>query len=70
MSKKNKIELICYCGDGIEYKAFNDGYILTSPLKFIPYDYKFNEEKMKQLIEVLLIGSARLKITIEKVSDK
>ena len=70
MSKKNKIELICYCGDDIEYKAFNDVYILTSPLKFIPYDYKFNEEKMKQLIEVLLRGSSKLKITIEKVDDK
>ena len=70
MSKKNKIELICYCGDDIEYKAFNDVYILTSRLKFIPCDYKFNEEKMKRLIEVLLRGSARLKITIEKVSDK
>ena len=70
MSKKNKIELVCYCGDDIEYKVFNDVYILTSSLKFIPYDYKFNEEKMKQLIEVLLRGSPKLKITIEKVDDK
>lgn len=69
MSKKNKIELICYCGDCIEYKKYYDYYILTSPLKFIPYDYKFNEEKMKQLIEVLLRGSSKLKITIEKVDE-
>ena len=69
MLKKNKVKLECYCADCIEYKIFNDVYILTSPLKFIPYDYKFNEEKMKQLIEVLLRGNQRLKITIEKVDE-
>lgn len=69
MQKKNKIELTCYCGDSIEYRKNNDDYILTSPLKFIPYDYKFDGEKMKQLLEVLLMGSQELKITIEKVDE-
>ena len=69
MSKKNKIKLECYCADCIEYKKFNNVCILTSSLKFFPYDYKFSEEKMKQLIEVLLRGEQRLKITIEKVDE-
>lgn len=69
MRKKNKIELTCYCGDSVEYRKINDDYILTSPLKFVPYDYKFNAEKMKQLLEVLLWGSQELKITIEKVDE-
>ena len=67
--KKNEIKLICYCSDSVNYKKFNDDYILTSPLNFIPYDNKFNKEKMKQLLDVLLIGSAKLKITIEKVNN-
>lgn len=66
---KNKIELVCYCGDSIEYKKNNDNFILTSPLKFIPYNLKFDEEQMKQLINMLLKGDSRLKITIEKVED-
>lgn len=65
--KKDKIQLICYCADDFKYQKYNDKLALVSSLKFIPYDLIFTDEEMKNIINMLLIGSPRLKITIEKV---
>ena len=67
--KKDKIQLICYCADDIQCQKHNDKLALVSSLKFIPYDLIFTDEEMQNIINMLLIGRPRLKITIEKVDD-
>lgn len=65
--KKDKIQLICYCAGDIQCQKHNNKIALASSLKFIPYDLIFTDEEMKNIINMLLFGSQRLKITIEKV---
>lgn len=67
--KEDKIQLICYCADDIQYQKRNDKLALVSSLKIIPYDSIFTDEEMKNIINMLLIGSPTLKITIEKVEE-
>lgn len=63
-----KIELVCYTADSISYKFDRQlqKYCLEKPLKFVPYELMFDEEKMKLLLEILLNPSNRFKITIEE----
>lgn len=69
--KKNKIQLECYFSGDMSYEKHNSNtYILTTPLKFIPYDLKFDELEIKKIIELLLKGDTHLKITIEKENRK
>lgn len=65
--KKNKIQLICYCSDGINFQKHIDKFALVSSLKFVPYDLIFTDEEMQNIINMLLIGDPKIKITIEKV---
>ena len=67
--KKDKIQLICYCADGIQYQKRIDKFALVSSLNFIPYDLMFTDEEMQNIINMLLIGSPKIKITIEKVDE-
>ena len=67
--KKDKIQLICYCADDIKYQKHNDKLALVSSLKFIPYDLMFTDEEMNNIINMLLIGDPKIKITIEKVEE-
>lgn len=67
-TKKDKIELICYCANDIEFRfdKINKKYIITKPFKFIPCDLLYTENGIKNIINVLLKGNPQLKITIER----
>lgn len=63
--QKNKIELICYCSDGISYKKHNNKYVLDTPLSFIPCDLFFSEKEMSNIVKLLLNRSGKIKVTLE-----
>lgn len=67
--KKDKVQLNCYCSDGITFEKHNDKVSLASSLKFVPYNLIFTNEEANNIINMLLFGSKQLKITIEKVDE-
>jgi hypothetical protein len=64
--KKDKIELICYCANNFTFEKEDNGYTITKPLKFIPFDLHYTEDEVINMINVLIRGNPRLKIIIEK----
>ena len=67
--KKDKIQLICYCSDSVQFQKHIDKSALVSSLKFVPYDLIFTDEEMQNINNMLLTGSPKIKITIEKVDE-
>lgn len=61
----NKIELLCYCANNIEFILDHDVIRLKNSLKFIPYDITFTKEETEAMGN-LLLNNPILKITIEK----
>lgn len=69
-TKKDKVELICYCADNLIFEIEDNGYTITKPLKFIPFNLHYTQEEVINMISVLIRGNPRLKIIIEKETTK